>query len=75
MDGHGMASSEDLVRDGLLTIDQAESFTGLGKTKLYRLMSSGELAFAKIGVSRRIPRKALVALAARSVVTRSGEKR
>jgi len=74
MHGQGMASLEDLVTDGLLTIDQAETFTGLGRTKLYKLMSSGELASVKIGVCRRIPRKALVALAARSVVTRSGEK-
>lgn len=67
-------ASENLVEDGLLTLAQAEGFSGLGRSKLYALMKAGELPSVKIGVSRRIPRKALVALAARSVVTRSGEK-
>jgi len=61
-------ASEGLVADGLATMAEAERFTGLGKSKLYRLMSEGELPSVKIGASRRIPRRALVALAARHLV-------
>jgi len=68
MEKTGMEVCENLVTDGLLRISQAEGFTGLGKSKLYALMSSGELPYVKIGVSRRIPRRALVALAAKHVV-------
>ena len=60
--------AEDLVKDGLVTVDEARQFTKLGRTRLYELMSSGELPFVKIGVSRRIPRRALVALAVTHLV-------
>jgi excisionase family DNA binding protein len=65
--------AEGLVEGGLLTIDEARQFARLGRTTLYELMGSGELQSLKIGSSRRIPRKALVALAARRLVT-AGKK-
>jgi len=60
MEERGMPDREALVKGGLVTIGQAEDLTGLSKSKLYGLMSGGELPFTKIGASRRIPRRALV---------------
>ena len=62
----------DLVSDGLLTVEEAAEFPRLSRTSLYSLMDHGELAFVKLGRSRRIPRRALVELAAREV--RGGSK-
>ncbi|HET7559933.1 MAG TPA: helix-turn-helix domain-containing protein [Limnochordia bacterium] len=55
---------EELVADGLVDVGDAESFTGLKKSKLYQLMESGELPFVTLGRRRLIPRRALVQLAA-----------
>lgn len=49
----------ELVSDGLLTVRDAELFTGVGKSKIYALMSDGTLPYCKIGSCRRIPRRAL----------------
>ena len=68
MEERGMQDREALVEGGLVTIGQAEDFTALSKSKLYDLMSGGELPFMKIGASRRIPRRALVALVAKHLV-------
>ena len=51
-----------LCSEGTLTLRGAEAFSGLSKAFLYKLMGEGELAFVRIGRSRRIPRRALVAL-------------
>ncbi len=55
---------EELVADGLLTVPEAASFLRLSRSNLYALMERGELRFVKIGRSRRIPRRAVIALAA-----------
>ena len=62
-----------LVKDGFLNIRQAEDFSGLKKSKLYALMQSGELPYAKIGAARKIPRKALLDFMAKNLVMRSVE--
>ncbi len=54
----------ELVADGLLTVREAEDFLRLSRSSVYALMDHGELAFVKLGRSRRIPRRALVELAA-----------
>lgn len=54
----------DLVSDGLLSIREACAFLSLGKTKIYELMSTGELPYVSFGGCRRIPRRALVQYAA-----------
>lgn len=71
--GNSMQTDDrlELVRDGLLTVRQAEDLTGLKKSKLYDLMNCGELTYAKIGAARRIPRKALFELLAKSLVIRT----
>ncbi len=61
-----MAASEQqaLVADGLMTVKEAAEFLRLSRSSVYVLMDHGELAFVKLGRSRRIPRRALVELAA-----------
>ena len=64
-----MAASEQqaLVADGLMTVREAAEFLRLSRSSVYALMDHGELAFVKLGRSRRIPRRALVELAARGL--------
>lgn len=58
----------NLVADGLLTIREAAAFLRVGRSTIYAMMDSGELPFAKLGRrSRRIPRRAVVELAAAGV--------
>jgi excisionase family DNA binding protein len=54
-----------VVTEGLVTLAEAGKFLGLSRATLYVLMDKGELQYCKIGGSRRIPRRALFALAAR----------
>jgi excisionase family DNA binding protein len=61
---------EELVGDGLDRVDDACDFLGVSRAYLYRLMEAGELQYVKIGRTRRIPHRALVDLAARSLVQR-----
>ena len=57
----------DLVADGLVTVREAAGFLRLSRSTVYALMDRGELPFVKLGRSRRIPRRALVELAAREL--------
>lgn len=57
-------SKIELVTDGLAAMKEAIQFSGLSRSKIYNLMENGELAYVKIGRARRIPRRALVELAA-----------
>ncbi|WP_370617673.1 helix-turn-helix domain-containing protein [Mumia sp. Pv 4-285] len=43
----------------LLRPTEAAEQLGIGRTKIYELMSAGALAYVKIGVLRRIPYAAL----------------
>lgn len=54
---------DNIFLDGLVSIPAAAVFLGLGKSKLYDLMDSGELIYVKIGKARRIPKRALIDLA------------
>ena len=58
------SDSAGLVVDGLLTVAEAAAFLRLSRATLYQIMDRGELPFVKLGRSRRIPKRALVELAA-----------
>ncbi len=53
---------KDLASDGTCTIIEAAKFSGLSRSTLYGLMDKGQLAYAKVGKRRLIPRRALVEL-------------
>ncbi len=57
----------DLVADGLSTVREAAGFLRLSRSTVYTLMDRGELPFVKLGRSRRIPRRAVIQLAARAL--------
>ncbi len=57
----------ELVAEGLLTVREAAEFLRFSRSRLYELMDAGELAYVKIGRSRRVPRRGVVELASRSL--------
>ena len=61
------ATRVELVADGLLTIPEAADFLRISRSRLYELMDRGELIYLKLGRSRRIPRRAVIELAAREL--------
>jgi len=58
---------EEVVRDGLLSVPETGRFLSLSRSKVYLLMERGDLAYVKIGRARRIPRRAVIELAARNL--------
>jgi excisionase family DNA binding protein len=58
----------DLAQDGFVSVREAGKFLGLSRAKIYSLMDSGELRYAKFGKSRRVPRRALAEYAQRCIV-------
>lgn len=60
----------DLLGEGLVTVKDAGRFLGLSVGPVYNLMARGDLAYVKLGRSRRIPRRALVELTAKNLVHR-----
>ena len=46
----------------------AARFLGVSRSKVYAMMDAGELTYAKFGRSRRVPRRALLELAEKSLV-------
>ncbi|WP_201790776.1 helix-turn-helix domain-containing protein [Mycobacterium avium] len=45
--------------DRLYRPEQAMTLIGVGRTRLYAMLKSGEIRSVKIGKSRRIPRSAI----------------
>lgn len=62
-----MQNEKGLMSEGLATVEEAREFLGLSRSKVYSLMDGGELAYVKIGRARRIPRRALTALAEKNL--------
>jgi len=58
---------KEVVRDGLISLPEAARFLSLSRSKVYVLMERGDLAYVKIGRARRIPRRAVIELAARNL--------
>jgi excisionase family DNA binding protein len=66
-----MASSDkntELMVEGLDKIAEAARFLKLSTSSVYNLMTCGRLPYVKIGKARRVPHRAVVELAARSLV-------
>ena len=60
--------SVSLADDGFVAVAEAAQFLGLSRAKVYQIMESGQLPFAKFGKSRRIPRRALLAYGERCMM-------
>ena len=58
---------EEIVSGGLMRVAEASDFLGLSKSTVYGLMGRGELPWVKLGRARRIPRRAVIDLAAGSL--------
>lgn len=60
---------EELVTDGLMTVEEAAKFLSVCEGTLYKLMDNGQLAYVRpTPKARRLPRKAVVAYAAARLV-------
>jgi len=62
-----------VIEDGFVKVPEAARFLKLSRAKVYMLMDAGELAYAKFGRSRRIPRRALLEYATSCLVSRSNK--
>jgi excisionase family DNA binding protein len=65
---------ESIIAEGLMTVREAAAFLRVGRSTLYNFMESGRLAYVRLGgegrrAARRIPRKAVIALAAAHLVS------
>ena len=61
---------EQLVTDGMMTVEQGRQFLQVSRSTLYELMDSGQLKYVRFGRNRRIPRRALIEFAANQLVGR-----
>jgi excisionase family DNA binding protein len=70
-----MTENESMVQEGLVTIEAAREFLDISRASLYRLINDGTLPTVKLIGARRIPRRALIDLAASRVTvgTRSSD--
>lgn len=59
-----MTDKERLVSEGLLRVEEAAAFLGFKRSQVYVLVSEGRIPSVKFGRSRRIPRRALIEIAA-----------
>lgn len=57
-----------LVADGLVRVSEACKILSIGKSKLYELMTKGDVPFVQLGSARRIPRRAVMELMAKRLV-------
>jgi excisionase family DNA binding protein len=65
-----LAAGDARAADGFATIAEAAEFLRLSRATVYNLMEAGQLAYAKFGRSRRVPRRALLEYAERCIVAR-----
>jgi excisionase family DNA binding protein len=60
-------NAKRVVGGGLLTVRQAARFLNISIAKTYALMADGELPFTRIGRCRRVPKRGVIALAAKNL--------
>jgi excisionase family DNA binding protein len=68
-----LEAAKELAAEGMVSVAEAVRLSGLSRAELYARMGRGELAFAKDGRRRLIPRKALTEMAAKALVATQGE--
>jgi excisionase family DNA binding protein len=68
-----VAEKAELVLDGLDRVGEVARFLKLSVSTVYGFMDRGELPYVKLGKSRRIPHRAVVQLAAASLVSRDAD--
>jgi excisionase family DNA binding protein len=73
--GVALVSNTSNDQAGLLNLDEAATFLRISKSKLYLLMSAGDLAFVKLGRSRRVSMFALKNLIERNTVNAGTENK
>jgi len=61
-------AADEIVAEGAVTVDEAVKLSGIGRTTLYSLMLSGEIASVKIRKRRLIPRAELRRILAENLV-------
>jgi excisionase family DNA binding protein len=64
----GRQPGDGLMEDGLATVQEASAFLSVSRAKLYAMMDARDLAYVKLGRSRRIPWRAIKQLAASCLV-------
>ena len=57
------APLEDVIGEGFMDVREAAAFLGLSRAKLYQLMDTQQIPYARFGRARRLPRKGLAAFA------------
>ena len=57
---------DELIAEGLVSLDEAMKFLSISRPTLNRLLDQGVLPTVRLVATRRIPRRALLDLAARS---------
>ena len=58
---------DELIAEGLVSLDEAMKFLSISRPTLNRLLDHGVLPTVRLVATRRIPRRALLDFAARSV--------
>lgn len=61
-------TNEEMIGQGLQRITQAARFLGISRSKIYDLMNEGRLPDVLIGRTRRVPIRAVQALALDNLV-------
>lgn len=65
-----MASVASSTGNGLRRVTEVAGFLGISRSKVYAMMDSGELAYVKLGKSRRVPWDAVLRLVEQNTVRR-----
>lgn len=63
----GEAQFMELVKDGTADVNEACQFLSIGRSRLYELMTRGDVAYLKVGARRLIPREELRRFLARQM--------
>ena len=53
-------ATDDLLDEGMLTVNEAAELLNLSRSKVYQLLAAGRLTSQKIDRTRRIPKRALL---------------